>query len=171
MVGLTSVFSSCNPCCHFSRLGVSYSRWCPGECENLCECCCETPAYAYLTQLAPLVLEANAPMPFTGPGVLSSGMERTDGLLTLPGPCVYLVRYQMHVGFDTPNAALFSLRLDGEDIPGTRQGAPAGVTTISAEAIIEVCDTATLGLFSTNGINLPASKAGIAVATMTVIGL
>ena len=171
MVGLASIYSSCNPCYHFSRLGVSYSRACPSECEDICGGCCETPAYAYLTQLEPPVLGANTPVPFTGPGVLSSDLERMDGLLVLPGPGVYHIRYQVNAAFHTPNETFFVLRVNGEDIAGTRQTAPAGVTSISAEAIVEICDTSTLGLFSTNAISLPASMAGIAVATMTVTEL
>ena len=171
MDGLTSIFSSCNPCTHFSRLGVSVSRACPGECESDCACCCCMPIYAHLVQLEGFTAGAGMPLPFTGSNVLGSGLEFSGGLLTLPGPGVYHVRYQVNIPGDQGVFTNFVLRANGVDVPGTQQTVSPGVLSATAEAVIEADESTTLGLYTTSPLNLTASTDGTALATLTLTQL
>ncbi|MCL1964658.1 MAG: hypothetical protein FWF69_06320 [Firmicutes bacterium] len=166
----------CDPCDYFCRYGVSISRACPnsGPCFDFSQCCDlleEMPAYAYLTHSAAFSLQANAPVPFTGPKVQGNSVEHADGVLRITKPGVYHVRYNVKAPAGTLANTTFVLRADGEDIAGTQRAVSGGGADAMAEAIIEVAEAAALGLYSTNAVNFPASRTGESLATMTVTEL
>ena len=173
MCGPYNSYNICNPCNHFGRVGASVSRWCSdGGFDS--GACCLISHYAYLIQTDAFAIAANDPIPFTGANVMSNTFELANGELVLPGPGVYCVQYSVMIPSAATANTSFVLRLDGMDIAGTQRtvaNASGEMTTVTAQAIVEVCETAVLGLYSTAALMLPTSVTGDPLVTLTVTGL
>lgn len=172
-----TTYRSCNPCCYFSSIGTSVSRWCSdGDCSCACDMmpCC-MPCFAFLTQTDAMTVEAGGAIPFTGASLLGEGFTLEDGVLTLPVPGTYRVDYQLNIPSGAAVSTTVVVNAGGVDIAGTQRTifhtAADGATTTSGHAIFEVTEPTTLALITSDALTLTPTATGDTLATMTVMAI
>lgn len=162
--------NACNPCDYFSRMGVSYSRWCSTGDPSA-----PFVSYAYLTQLDALTLEPGGAVPFTGAQMLTSGFAQEDADLLIRNAGTYRAEYVIVVPADAALDTTFTLVVGGIPIAGTQVSAvhAAGdpTVTLTAQAIFEATGATTVQLISEDGVDLIAENEGDLVASLTVVQL